>query len=60
LKLNIKIAKIYQKFKIKLKKYIAKQKTIQLMINFYIIDAILLQKNEYRKNLLLSYELKKF
>ena len=30
------------------------------MINVYIINAILFQKNEYRKNLLLSYELKIF
>jgi hypothetical protein len=29
------------------------------MINVYIINAILFQKNEYPKNLLLIYELKK-
>ena len=51
-----KIAKIYQKFEIKLEKYAAKQNTIQIIINVYIINAILFQKNEYLKNLLLSHE----
>jgi len=49
------------KFKLKLEKYIAKQNTIQLNINVYIINAIFkFQKNEYRKNLLLGPWVKKF